>query len=123
MERMFIYYYRIYDRLTGKGIEIVSLGILTDEAKNFRPSEHKNSRWGFLLKLKIPIVKINDYMFDENKRKKLKSSKNPMAMVVRAQLKCHEIKGSDNNKKFAVKCELLRECRKANYASVHDRPI
>ncbi|MCP4155605.1 MAG: hypothetical protein GY757_48220, partial [bacterium] len=121
MQRMFIYYYRIYDRLIAKGIDIVSLGILTDEEKNFRPSQHKNSRWGFLHMLKIPIVIITDYQFEENKIKMLEASKNPMAMVVRAQLKCHEIKGSDDEKRYVAKCELLKECRKANYGSNETR--
>ncbi|MCP4153430.1 MAG: hypothetical protein GY757_37225 [bacterium] len=123
MERMFVYYYRIYDRLISKEIDIVSLGILTDEEKSFRPSEHKNSRWGFLHMLKIPIVKITDYKSDENKIKELESSKNPMAMVVRAQLKCHEIKGSDDDKRYVAKCELLKECRKANYGSNETRVL
>ncbi|MCP4149052.1 MAG: hypothetical protein GY757_14990 [bacterium] len=123
MERMFIYHYRIYDRLTGKGIKVVSLGILTDEEKNFRPSELNIRQWGFQLNLKIPIVKITDYKFEKNKIKELETSKNPMAMVVRAQLKCHEIKGSDDDKKYAVKCELLRECRKANYGSDETRVL
>jgi hypothetical protein len=115
MERMFVYYYRIFDRLKDKGMEIVSLGILTDDEKNVRPDEFSVNRWGFQLRMKIPIVKMTDYQWDEHKKKELEYSTNPMSMVVRAQLKCHAIKGTDDERRYAAKCELLRECRRRNY--------
>lgn len=80
MERMFIYYYRLYDQLKDNGMKIISLAVLIDDEKNFRPNEFNIKGWGFLLKLKIPIVKITDYLWDEKKKKQLSRSTNPMAM-------------------------------------------
>jgi hypothetical protein len=45
--------------------------------------------------MKIPIVKIIDYKLKKELREKLETSTNPMAMVVRAQLKSFEVKKAD----------------------------
>jgi hypothetical protein len=38
-----------------------------------------------------------------------------MVMIVKAQLKSHEVKASDENKKFEVTKELIRQCYKNGY--------
>lgn len=43
-ERIFIYFYRIFDRHREEGTEVVSLVVLTDENKNYRPDEYRTSR-------------------------------------------------------------------------------
>ena len=53
-ERIFIYFYRIFDRHREEGTEVVSLVVLTDENKNYRPDEYRISRWGFDLRMKFP---------------------------------------------------------------------
>jgi predicted transposase/invertase (TIGR01784 family) len=65
--------------------------------------------------MKIPIIKILDYKYKEELIKKLETTKNPIAMIVKAQLKSHEVKGSDNDKKFEVTKELIRQCYKNGY--------
>ena len=114
-ERMYVYNYRIYDQNREKGIEVVSFAVLTDEDKNYRPDEYKVGRLGFELRMKFPMVKIIDYKHDREKREMLEKSDNPMAMVVRAVLKSHEVKRSDDDKRSEVKLELLRECYKRGY--------
>jgi hypothetical protein len=96
-------------------MKIISLAILIDDEKNVRPNEFYIKGWGFLLKMKVPIVKITDYLWDEKKKKQLVRSTNPMAMVVRAQLKSLELKGTDAERRYVAKCELLRECRRRDY--------
>ena len=48
-------------------------------------------------------------------REKLENTSNPMTMIVKAQLKSHEIKGSDDNKKYEVTKELIRQCYEIGY--------
>ncbi|MGE5340852.1 MAG: hypothetical protein ACM3SY_05150, partial [Candidatus Omnitrophota bacterium] len=48
-------------------------------------------------------------------KEKLETSDNPMVMVVKAQLKSLEVQGSDNQQKFEVTKELIRECGLRGY--------
>ena len=41
--------------------DVVSLVILTDDNKNFKPNKYEKKRWGFELTLKFPSIKILDY--------------------------------------------------------------
>ncbi len=73
--------------------------------------------------MKIPIIKILDYKYKEEFIKKLETTGNPMSMIVKAQLKSHEVKGSDNDKKFEVTKELIRQCYKNGYSEKETRII
>ncbi len=115
MQRMYIYQYRIFDQFFVQGLEVISLAVLTDEDENYRPNEYKVSRWGFEHWLKIPLIKIIDYSTNEKKSTELEQSKNPMAMVVRVQLKSYELKKMEDNQRFDFKRELIRECYKNGY--------
>jgi flagellar biosynthesis/type III secretory pathway protein FliH len=66
--------------------------------------------------MKIPIIKILDYRTKPALRKKLETSTNPMVMVVKAQLKSHEVKRSDNARKFEAARELIRQCYAHGYS-------
>ncbi|MGE5341351.1 MAG: hypothetical protein ACM3SY_07700 [Candidatus Omnitrophota bacterium] len=116
MEKMFIYYYRSYDHEKTEKIPVISLGILTDEYENFRPDTFEFRFCGFEIKMKIPIVKILDYKLKDELRKKLETSTNPMAMVVKAQLKSLEVKRLDSESRFEVTNELIRQCIRAGYS-------
>ena len=115
MEKMFIYYYRAFDKEKKDKIPVISLAILTDDQENYRPDEYSFRLFGFELRMRIPIVKILDYKLKEKLKEKLEKSTNPMSMVVKAQLKSHEVQGSDNEKKFEVTKELIRQCYKNGY--------
>jgi hypothetical protein len=115
-ERVFVYYYRIFDRVKESGVEIISLVVLTDENENYRPDEFRIKRWGFDLRMKYPLVKIIDYKNKPEMREKLEKSTNPMAMVIKAQLRSYEIKKESNEKKSSVKWELIRQCYESGYS-------
>ncbi|MGE5342803.1 MAG: hypothetical protein ACM3SY_15120, partial [Candidatus Omnitrophota bacterium] len=116
MERMFIYYYRAFDKEKKEKIPVISLAILTDDNKNFRPDTFNFSFCGFEIKMKIPMVKILDYKSKPKLKKKLENSTNPMALVVKAQLKSLEVKRLNNEAKFEVENELIKECFRMKYS-------
>lgn len=115
MVRIYIYNYRIFDKHKDKDVEVISLAVLTDEDENYRPDEYCVKRWGFEQRLKIPIVKIIDYKIKKELIEKLERSPNPMAMVVKAQLRSYDAKRSDDKKKFDIKKDLIRQCLKKGY--------
>ena len=123
MERVFIYFYRAKDIKKEPDIPVISIAILTDDNINYRPDEYNFRLLGFELNMKIPVIKILDYKYDEKLINKLETTKNPMAMIVKAQLKSHEVKGSDNDKKFEVTKELIRQCYKNGYSEKETKII
>ena len=116
MERMFIYFYRGYDKAADKKIPMISVAILADDDRNYRPDEYNFNLFGFEMRMKIPIVKILDYKLKKELREKLESTTNPMAMIVKAQLKSHEVKKAGADRKFEVTKELIRQCYKHGYS-------
>ena len=116
MERMFIYFYRGYDKKVEKDIPMISVAILADDNPNYRPDEYYFSLLGFELRMKIPVVKILDYKLKKELKDKLETAANPMAMIVKAQLKSHEVKKADNDTKFEVTKELIRQCYQHGYS-------
>ncbi|HLP57398.1 MAG TPA: hypothetical protein VK186_01145 [Candidatus Deferrimicrobium sp.] len=115
MRRMFIYYYRIFDRLWEEGTGIISLAILTDADEDYLPAEFNFSGWGFEHRLKIPMVKLIDYKNKEELQEKLVKSTNPMAIVVKVQLKSLEVKRLDDAARYNIKRELIRELYRHGY--------
>lgn len=87
MERIFIYLYRAFDIRKETHIPVISVAILTDDNKEYRPNEYFFSLFGFELKMRIPIIKILDYKYNQELIEKLETTDNPMAMIVKAQLK------------------------------------
>jgi len=116
MEQMYIYNYRTFDKRIEGGVPVISVAILTDDDENYRPDEYCVSFCGFELRMRIPIVKIIDYKLKKELREKLETSTNPMAMVVKAQLKSFEVKKADEDTKFDVTKELIRQCYKHGYS-------
>ncbi|MDY7007490.1 MAG: transposase [Cyanobacteriota bacterium] len=86
-ERMYVYHYRIYDKYRLKNTEVVSLAVLGDEKKKWRPRKYSYGRWGCQLKLKFPMVKLLDY---EKNWELLTENNNPFAVVIMAYLKSKE---------------------------------
>jgi hypothetical protein len=121
--RVYIYNYRIFDLLWEKGVDVISLSILTDEDPDYRPDEYVVSRWGFEHRFKVPIVKLIDYKLKDELKRELETSTNPMAMVVRAQLKSYEIKKGDDDQRYAAKKELIRECYESGYGKKERRTL
>jgi hypothetical protein len=116
MERMFIYFYRAFDKERTEKVPVISVAILTDDDEKYRPDEYCFKLLGFELRMRIPTVKTIDYKLKKELIEKLETSKNPMVMVVKAQLKSHEVKHADNDTKFEVTKELIRQCYKNGYS-------
>jgi hypothetical protein len=79
--RMFSYNYRLGDRYN---CPIVSLAIIADLNKEWRPTSLHKSLWGCSTDFKFPIVKLLDY---QDNWAALEESRNPFAVVVMAHLK------------------------------------
>ncbi|TWI63393.1 hypothetical protein LZ24_03264 [Desulfobotulus alkaliphilus] len=106
-ERMFVYYFRIFDHhRTG----VVSLGVLTDNSKSFRPDSYSRELWGCTLDFRFPIVKLMDW---EDRWDELENSDNVFSLAVMAQIKAKSSKTKDELK--AWKLYLVRLMYERNY--------
>lgn len=77
-QRMYTYHYRLLDRY---GVDVVSLAVLADTRKSFRPTHYRRSRWGCELDFRFPVAKLLDW----NARwAELEASDNVFALVVMA---------------------------------------
>ncbi|MCP4215357.1 MAG: hypothetical protein GY765_11915 [bacterium] len=123
MKRMFIYYYRAFDKEAKKETPVISLALLTDDEPNYKPNQYHFGLLGFDIRMKVPVAKILDYTSKKTLIKKLETSKNPMSMIVRAQLKSHEVKRAGNNRKFEATKELIRQCYGYGYQQEKTRII
>ncbi len=81
VKRMFVYYYRLFDRYNR---DVVSLAVLADDRKTWRPKRFHKTRWGCEQRFTFPSVKLLDYAKQEDT---LNTSRNPFAFVVLAYLK------------------------------------
>jgi predicted transposase/invertase (TIGR01784 family) len=123
MDRIFVYFYRIFEKFRKKGMEVVTLAILTDENENYRPRKYHFSRWGFVHMLIIPLVKIIDYKNKKELSEKLETATNPFALAVKVQLKSMEVTNKEIDKKFNIKRELIREYYKHGYDKKYIRSL
>jgi len=99
-KRMYTYSYRIFDRYNR---EVVSLAILGDSDRNWRPSSYYIDRWGCRVGIEFPIVKLLDYA---NQTQALAQSLNPFARVVWAHLQTQATTG-DADERLARKLRLI----------------
>jgi hypothetical protein len=83
-ERMYVYHYRIFDRFRRP---VVSLAVLGDEQRSWRPQHFGYSLWGCSMRLEFPVVKLLDY---GDRVAELEAERNPFAAVVLAHLKTVE---------------------------------
>jgi hypothetical protein len=79
-ERMFIYYYRIYNRYRKP---IASLVILIDGNRQWRPNTFKLSLWSTSIQMNWGVLKLIDML---DKVPELEASSNRFAAVILAQL-------------------------------------
>lgn len=78
-QRMFIYNYRSYDLFNKP---VISLAILGDENKNWRPNSYEYGLGDSAVKINFSTVKLLDYEWSE-----LEASNNLFAIIVMAHLK------------------------------------
>ena len=93
-ERMYIYHYRIFDRYHR---QVVSLAVLADDSKEWRPAEFSYRLWGCEMRFCYPVIKLLDYQ--ENPVLLADAGGNPFAVVVRAHLAVLE-SGKDPDELF-----------------------
>jgi hypothetical protein len=105
-ERMYIYHSRIFDRYRRS---VVSLGILGDEQKNWKPSRYERELWRCRAVLEFPVVKLLDYNMEE-----LAQSRSPLAPIVQAHLSA-QIAGKDVRVGYEKKLSLIKSLYSRGY--------
>ena len=107
--RMFVYYYRIFDRYQRP---IMSVAILGDEQPDWRPAHFTQELWGCVEELRYPVVKLLDW---RERDEELAASANPFAVVVRAYLAAQATYGALEARGRA-KLGLIRGLYERGYA-------
>ena len=79
-ERMFVSYYRIFDRYNR---DVVSIAVLGDEQPSWRPKEYRRGVFGTKISLEFSTVKLLDWV---DRIDELEASLNPIALVVLSHL-------------------------------------
>ena len=82
-QRMFQYNYRIRDRYDRS---VVSLAVLSDGNRPFRPVSYADGRWGCQILFEFPMVKLLDFV-EPARWAALEASDNVFALVVMAQIR------------------------------------
>ncbi|HWE63020.1 MAG TPA: Rpn family recombination-promoting nuclease/putative transposase [Chloroflexota bacterium] len=108
-QRMFVYYYRIFDR---HNREVVSLAVLADERAEWRPYTYEQARWGCKLVFQYPVAKLADW---RSRRQDLEESDNPFATVVLAHLAAQETR-KDADRREHAKLYLIRRLYERGYS-------
>ena len=93
-ERMYVYNYRIFDRFRRP---VVSLAVLGDEQRDWRPHQFGYGLWGFSIRVEFPIVKLLDFA---DRVAELEAERNPFAGVVLAHLKTLETRNQPEERRF-----------------------
>ncbi len=106
-ERMYVYNYRIWDRYRKP---VVSLALLADDDRNFRPNQFHRKKGGCRLEFRFPIVKLLDHKTEAE----LVTDPSPFAIVSLVQLRKLQA-GSDMQRRHQFKLALTRELYSRNY--------
>ena len=107
--RMYSYHYRLYDRYAR---QIVSVAILADDRKSWRPSSFGYELWGCKISLEFPVVKLLDY---ERQWSQLEQNPNPFAVIIMAHLKAIATYGEPEDR-FRAKLGLTKLLYKRGYS-------
>ena len=107
--RMFVYYYRLADRFDDP---VISVAVLADDRKNWRPSAYEESVLGHEVSMRFPMVKLYDY---RERRAALAADANPFALVVEAHLSAQDT-ATQAGARRGAKLRLVRRLYDAGYA-------
>ncbi|MGK7878314.1 MAG: transposase [Xenococcaceae cyanobacterium] len=108
-ERMYTYNYRLFDRHKQ---QVISLAVLADEQKNWRPSSYGYELGGCRVRLEFPVAKLLDYEADWET---LEQSTNPFGIIVMAHLKTKATHGNSENR-LNWKLSLVRRLYERGYS-------
>jgi hypothetical protein len=106
-ERMYVYSNRIFDLYRQ---QVVSLAILADEQKSWRPTEYSYELWGCQVLLRFPTVKLLDYSEDT-----LEISSNPFAVIVQAHLKTQQTR-QNIQERYRQKLSIAKSLYQRGYS-------
>ncbi len=106
-KRMFVYWYRIFDKFDKK---ITALAVLTDDNKSFKPDRFKYEFFKTKLTYTFRLFKVIN-----QKEKKLEQSDNPFAMAILAVLFLRKAK-QDDYSKYEYKIKLMKLLSKKGIA-------
>ncbi len=107
-ERMFVYYYRLYDRHPRR---VISLAVLSDARTKWRPKSYRHRQLKCGVDFFFPTVKLLDY---RKRWAELEQDRNPFAIVVRAHLKAIETRRKPLDR-LHWKIELVKALYDAGY--------
>lgn len=108
-ERMFQYWYRIYDRY--RGVEIVSLALLTNDRAPAGGGLYRQERDGYGIRFRFRVHALPDW---EPAELSARAASNPFAVVALAQLAAHR-RDTDPERK-ARKRELIEMLYRFQYS-------
>ncbi len=91
--------------------DVISLVILGDTDKKFRPNKYEVYYPGFKLSFEYQMVKLIDFIGIELELEKIK---NPFGIIVLSHLKTLEA-GNDLNKKYIFKISLVKKLREKGF--------
>ena len=100
-ERMFVYYYRLFDRYR---LPLASLAVLADDRPQWRPDKYQRTLWACEIALRFPVVKLLDY---QPHLAELETVANPFALATAAHLLAQATR-HDSAQRFAGKLALTR---------------
>jgi hypothetical protein len=107
-ERMFVYNYRIFERFHRHAVSLV---VLTDARKSWKPERYRFSQWGYEIQLRFPVVKLLEYAC---RWEELEASTNPFALVVMTHLKRLETRKDPQNR-LEWKLSLVKRLYQKGY--------
>ncbi len=101
-QRMFVYYYRLYDLHPEA---VVSLAILADEEPGWKPGKYEHELLDTEVQFSFRTIKLWEY---NDRWDELESDPNPFAVVVMAHLKTRATR-NDAGERLRWKIELVRQ--------------
>ena len=109
-ERMFVYYYRLFDRYH---VDVISVAVLTDDSPSFHPDHYRRERGGCVVEFRFPTQKLLEW---EPRWTELEASSNPFSLVVLAHLKARATRDGESRKDW--KLRLIRLMYERGYGKV-----
>ncbi len=108
-QRMFVYYYRLYDLYPEA---VVSLAILADDDPRWKPGDYEHELMDTEVTFSYRTIKLWEY---NDRWDELERDPNPFALVVMAQLKTRATR-NDAGERLRWKVELVRQLYDRGYS-------
>jgi len=100
-KRMFVYNYRIFDRYEKP---IVSIAVLADEHKHWKPTSYGYNVLGCRHTLEFPVAKLTDY---DEKLDALLASDNAFGLITAAHILTRQTR-KESQKRYEAKLRLIK---------------